>query len=108
MAWLVKHLPSAQVMVSGSWDRGSMLGSLLSRESASPSAPPMPMLIFSHSLCQINKILKKNKHENKRKMSPLRKNMVCNHLGQTTRAERYLDTAITQEKGGCASTQLRI
>ena len=39
-AWVaqsVKHLPSARVMISGSWDQAPTSGSLLSRESTSPS-----------------------------------------------------------------------
>ena len=38
VAQSVKHLLLAQVMISGFWDQ--VLGSLLSREPASPSAPP--------------------------------------------------------------------
>ena len=56
-AWvsqLVKHLPSAQVMISGSWDQtlhwapysvGSLLLSL-----------PLPLPPLMHSVSQINKI----------------------------------------------------
>ena len=44
---MVKHLPSAQVMISGSWDPAS--GSLLSGESASPSASaPPPACVLSN------------------------------------------------------------
>ena len=56
----VKHLPSAQVMIPGSWDLVLHQASLLSKESASPS----PLLLFSLSLSlslscsQVNKILK--------------------------------------------------
>ena len=41
-AWVaqsIKHLPSAQVMISGSWDR-ALHWAPCSAESASPSAPP--------------------------------------------------------------------
>ena len=57
-AWVaqyIKQLPSAQVMIRvlGS---NPMAGSLLSRKSASPSAPhPAPSLFFAHSISQINK-----------------------------------------------------
>ena len=54
VAWvvqLVKHLPSVQVMLSGSWDRAPQLGSLLSGESASPSTPaPARAFFLSHFL----------------------------------------------------------
>ena len=54
MAQSVKHLPLAQVMISGSWDQvlhwapcsaGSLLLPL-----------PLPSLVISLSLCKINKI----------------------------------------------------
>ena len=50
VAQLVKHLPSARVMISGSWD-GVLHLALLSRESASlsSSAPP-------HCSCSISQI----------------------------------------------------
>ena len=55
MAQLVKHLPSAQVMISGSLTCGSLLGG----EPASPlAAPSASVLYFSLCLCQINKIFK--------------------------------------------------
>ena len=38
VAQLVKHLSLAQVVISGFWDRGPGLGSVLSEESASPFA----------------------------------------------------------------------
>ena len=53
----VKHLPSTQVMIPGSWDRGPPVGSLLSGASAS-----LLLCLLVLSLCQmINKILKINK-----------------------------------------------
>ena len=54
VAQLVKCLPSAQVMISGSWDRALLSGSLLSEESASlsPSATSPAHAFF---LSQINK-----------------------------------------------------
>lgn len=54
-----KHLPLAQVMILGSWDGTPALGSLLSREFASPS--PSALAPCSCSLClyQINFNLKK-------------------------------------------------
>ena len=57
MAQLVKHLPLAQVMILGSWDRAPhrapcSAGSLL-------LPLPLPLLVFpltlSLSLCQLNK-----------------------------------------------------
>ena len=46
MAQSVKHLPSAQVMIPGSWDGAGMrIGSLLSRESASPNPSALPLLL---------------------------------------------------------------
>ena len=56
VAQLVKCLPSAQMMIPGSWDRAP-LGSLLSGQPASlsPSIPPTCTLWLSLSLCQINK-----------------------------------------------------
>ena len=62
MAQSVKHLPSAQVMISGSRDGVLQWGSLLSGESASPSPPCSCSLAISVSLSkQINKIFKKKK-----------------------------------------------
>ena len=62
MAQLVKHLTSAQVMISGSWDQVPCWGSLLSGESASPSpSVPPARLVLSLSHSQINKIFKQNK-----------------------------------------------
>ena len=64
MAQLVKRLPSAWVMILGSWHDPGVLGwspaqgSLLSRESASPSASvalPAHALAGALSLSQINK-----------------------------------------------------
>ena len=54
-AWVaqsVKCLPSAQVIISGSWDRALHQRSLFNRESASPSASALPP---AHSLCLSNK-----------------------------------------------------
>ena len=57
VAQLVKCLPLAQVMIPESWSSPAS-GSLLRRETASPfPSVPLP----SHSLSQINKILKKKK-----------------------------------------------
>ena len=61
MAQTAKHLLLAQVMISGFWDQ--VLGSLLSREPASPSAPPHAHALFL-SLSQI-KIFKKPTHISK-------------------------------------------
>ena len=47
MAQSVKCLPPAQVMILGSWDRAPAAGSLLSRESASPSPLPLALALFS-------------------------------------------------------------
>ena len=65
VAQLVKCLLSAQVMISGSWDRAlrrapCSLGSLLLPLSL-PAAPPACTLIYSLSLSvkEVNKILKK-------------------------------------------------
>ena len=69
VAQSVKHLPSAQVMIPGFWDQAlspASSGSLLRRESASPStSPPTRALSFAFSLScsQINK----NKHLKKYK-----------------------------------------
>ena len=41
LAQLVKRLTLAQVMISGSWDGAPGSRSVLSRESAWPSAPPL-------------------------------------------------------------------
>ena len=48
MVQLVKHLPSVENIISGSWDRAPLSGSLPSRESASPSpsAPPPCLCSF--------------------------------------------------------------
>ena len=65
VAQLVKHLPSTQVMISGSWDEPSigLPAHLLIKESASLSASPRCLCAVSHSLSltQINKynLLKK-------------------------------------------------
>ena len=51
VAQLVKRLPLAQVMIPVSWDPGPTLGSLLSREFASPSpsvSPTPPACALSH------------------------------------------------------------
>ena len=48
---VVEHLPSAQVMLPGFWDKAP--GSLLDEKSASPSPSAAPRLC---ALCQINKI----------------------------------------------------
>ena len=60
VAQSVKHLPSAQVMISGSWDRAPCgggfphsAGSLLL-----PHPLLLPLLVLSFSLSQINKIFK--------------------------------------------------
>ena len=47
VAQSVKHLPSAPVMILGS---SPLLGSLLSRESASPSTPPPSFHVISLTL----------------------------------------------------------
>ena len=61
MAQSVKHLPSAQVMILGSWNRAPhIIYSLLSKEPVSPS-PTWPSTLscsLTHSLTQINQILK--------------------------------------------------
>ena len=63
MAQSVEHLPLAQVMIPGAWDQAPESGSLLSRESASPSALPSGSFSLSLSLSQINKnLLKKFRH----------------------------------------------
>jgi len=63
-AWVaqsVKHLPLAQVMISGSWDQALSPATLLSRESVSPSplshcpSPRSCMHSLSFFLSQINK-----------------------------------------------------
>ena len=59
----MKHLPSAQVMIPGSWDGAQITsGSLLSGEPASPSpsaAPPAYALSLSQNIDKIfKKILK--------------------------------------------------
>ena len=53
VAQLVKHLPLAQVMIPGSWNRAPESVSLLSGESASPHSAPPPAPALSVS--QINK-----------------------------------------------------
>ena len=57
---VVERLPSAQGMIPAFWDEAHIR--LLRWESASSS--PLPLLVFplslAVSLCQINKILKKN------------------------------------------------
>ena len=58
MAQAVKHLPSAQVMIPGSW---VLWGSLLSWKSASPPpSDPSPLLVhdLALSVSKINKIFK--------------------------------------------------
>ena len=45
----VKCLPLAQVMILGSWDGNPSLGSLLSRELASPSSGPPTGALFPPS-----------------------------------------------------------
>ena len=64
VAQLVKHLPSAQVLIPRSWDQAPTSDSLLSWEPASPSPLLMLFLALSlfFSLSQINKkIFKKIK-----------------------------------------------
>ena len=62
MAQLVKHLPLAQVMVSGSWDQALCQTSFSAGSLLLPLHLPHPQLMlslsFSLSLSQINKILK--------------------------------------------------
>ena len=61
MTQLVKHLPLAQVMISGSWDQGAC-SQLPTLWGVYFSLCPSPCLYsFSLSLSQINKILKKKK-----------------------------------------------
>ena len=68
VAQLVKHLPLAQVMILRFWDEVPSLGSLLSRESASPSAPPHSCsLSFMLALC-LSKIFKKFKKYKKEQL----------------------------------------
>ena len=62
---MVKHLPSAQGMISRSWDRVPTWGSQLGEEPASPSpsaSPPACALSLSLSLSQKKK--KKSKYQN--------------------------------------------
>jgi len=61
VAQSAKRLPSAQVMISGSWDRvlpqaPCSAGSLLL-----PLPLPLPLLVHTLSLSQLNKIFKKKK-----------------------------------------------
>ena len=77
MAQSVKHLPSAQVMIPGSWDQLSpALGSLFIGKSASPSpsaSHPQRSSSLSRYLSQINKLnLKRNRalKKQKKKQSP--------------------------------------
>ena len=54
-AWVaqpVKRLPSAQVMISGSWDRVPASGSLLLGE---PASLPLPLSLLVHSRSISNK-----------------------------------------------------
>ena len=55
VAQLVKHLASAQVMISGVLGSGPASGSLLSGKSTSPSAPYSHLCTRSLALSQINK-----------------------------------------------------
>ena len=50
VAQSVKHLPSVQVMISGSWDQAPWSGSLLSPESVSPSPWLPPACAWTLSL----------------------------------------------------------
>ena len=60
----VKCLPSAEVMISGSWD-GALHRSLHSAGSLLLPLPlPLPLLVHFLSLCQINKILSNNNNDN--------------------------------------------
>ena len=62
MAQWVKYLPSAQVMDPRDSRMETALGSLLSKESSSLSAPlHVHAFTLSQSLKQINKILKEKK-----------------------------------------------
>ena len=68
MAQSVKHLPSAQVMISGSWDGGPRIESHVGFPAQwgvcfSPPSAPSAAHAFSHS--QINKNLKKKEKEKK-------------------------------------------
>ena len=65
-AWVaqsVKCLPSAQVMISGSWDRAPHQVPPLGACFFLPTPPAcVPSLAGCLYLCQINKILKKKKN----------------------------------------------
>ena len=60
MAQSAKHLPSAQVMISGSWELVPASGSLLGRESASPFPPACALCVS-----QINKFFKNKKKKSR-------------------------------------------
>ena len=59
VAQLVNHLPSAQVITTGSWDRVPDGASCLARVCFSLSLCPSHLFVLSLTLSQINKILKK-------------------------------------------------
>lgn len=56
----VEHLPSAQIMIPGAWDRGLLTGALLL-----PPPLPIPTPVLSLSVSQISKI-KNNQSSNVR------------------------------------------
>ena len=59
VAQMVKHLPSAQVMIPGSWDRALHRASCLEGSLLLPHPHPHPLLfrllVLCRYLCQINK-----------------------------------------------------
>ena len=68
-AWVaqcVKSLPSAQVMISGSWDQAPHQ-TLLSREHASHLHPPLPASMPTCDLSLSNKLIKSLKRKKKKK-----------------------------------------
>ena len=57
MAQSVKHLPSAQILVSGSWDRVLHQASCSAGSLLLPLPLLFPLLVLSLNLSQINKML---------------------------------------------------